>query len=361
MRVGLVIYGSIDTVSGGYLYDRKLIEHLRSCGDEVRILSLPPAAYPLHLLDNLSFRLPGDLDVIVEDELVHPSLLIANAARDPERVPVISLVHNLHSEERRPAWQKGLFRLVERAYLRTVDGFIFNSTATAGSVWRLVGRDKACVLAPPGGDRLGSLQPAEIEKRASRGGPLRLLFLAAVTPLKGFDVLLDALAGLPGDSCTLDVAGSVTVEPGFARAMQARARELRVPVIFHGVLDGEPLKALLRESDVLAIPSYYEGFGISFLEGMGYGLPAVGTSAGAMPQMITPGENGFLIAPGDSAALAAIFRQLLSDRELLRRTSLGARRFFAAASTWSDTGLSIRLFLEQAVARGHSRGQRGRE
>ena len=54
MRVGLVIYGSLETISGGYLYDCKLVAHLRAAGDTVEIFSLPWRNYAQHLADNFS-------------------------------------------------------------------------------------------------------------------------------------------------------------------------------------------------------------------------------------------------------------------------------------------------------------------
>ena len=74
MRIGFVIYGSIDAVSGGYLYDRKLVECLRAEGETVEIISLPWRNYASHLTDNFHFRLPQNLDILIEDELNHPSL-----------------------------------------------------------------------------------------------------------------------------------------------------------------------------------------------------------------------------------------------------------------------------------------------
>src|SRR5512140_1498925 len=136
MNIALVVYGSIETVSGGYLYDRKLAGRLRLCGDRVDVVSIPAASYAGHLLDNLSFRLPRDVDVIIEDELIHPSVLAANRRRQ-RAVPVVSLVHNLHSSERRPAWQNVFLRGLERLPLASVDGFIFNSAVTRDSVLRL--------------------------------------------------------------------------------------------------------------------------------------------------------------------------------------------------------------------------------
>jgi hypothetical protein len=72
MHIGLIIYGSLDTISGGYFYDRKLVEYLRSQGDVVEIISLPWRNYTSHLMDNFRFRLPQKLDILVQDELSHP-------------------------------------------------------------------------------------------------------------------------------------------------------------------------------------------------------------------------------------------------------------------------------------------------
>jgi len=160
MHIGIIIYGSIDTMSGGTLYDRRLVNYLRKQGDNVEIISLPWGSYLSHLTDNFHFRLPANLDILIEDELTHPSLLFANG--QPHPYPVVSLVHNLHSSEKRPAWQNTFYRTIERQYLRSVDGFIFNSQTTRAAVNALIGNnrttsspDKPYVIATPGGDRLG--------------------------------------------------------------------------------------------------------------------------------------------------------------------------------------------------------------
>ncbi len=112
MRIGLIIYGSLDTLSGGYLYDRKLVEHLQSQGDTVEIISLPWRNYAAHLTDNLRFRLPPSVDILVQDELNHPSLIFANRGRHP--YPVMSLVNHLRCSELRPTWQNVFYRWIEK-------------------------------------------------------------------------------------------------------------------------------------------------------------------------------------------------------------------------------------------------------
>ena len=130
MRVGLVIYGSLETISGGFLYDRKLVEHLRSQGDEVTLVSLPWRNYLRHLGDNLSPGLENKLrqlavDVLIEDELNHPSLVWVNRRMQGlKRYPVISIVHHLRSSEAFPAWQRRAYAWVEQCYLASQDGFI---------------------------------------------------------------------------------------------------------------------------------------------------------------------------------------------------------------------------------------------
>lgn len=353
MRVGLLLYGSLDTVSGGYLYDRKLVGHLRAQGDEVRVFSLPWRNYAAHLTDNLHFRLPPDLDILIEDELNHPSLLTANAHKHP--YPVISLVHNLRSSEPRLSWQNAFYRGVEHAYLKSVDGFIFNSKTTRDSVQLLAGFNQPYVIATPAGDRLGpGLDVERVRSRATETTPLRLLFLGNLIPLKGLHILLQALIRLPVSSYTLDVVGSLDRDPGYVRQTQQRVVQSKLSgyVHFHGTLDGEPLVERLTQAQVLVLPSLYEGFGIVYLEGMAFGLPAIATTSGAAGEIITDGENGFLIPPDDPVILAARLRQLVEDRELLGCMSHNALNHFHAASTWEQGMSAIREFLLQTVSRG---------
>jgi glycosyltransferase involved in cell wall biosynthesis len=352
MKLGLIIYGSLDTMSGGYLYDRKLVAYLQEQGDEVKIISLPWRNYLSHLSDNLYFHLPAGLDILIEDELNHPSLLAANSKK--HTYPVVCLVHNLHSSEKRPSWQNWFIRAVERAYLRSADSFIFNSKMTRTSVYTLLENEhpeeKPFIIATPGGDRLGSLTPQEVNARAVAPGPLRLLFLANVTPLKGLNILLDALNGQNLDF-QLDVVGSLKVAGDYASDMQQFiiANGMQQRVTFHGVLDGDLLIDKIKKAHVLVIPSFYEGFGISYLEGMAFGLPAIGTTSGAIPQLISNGENGYMIKPGDSKRLAKHLNDLVSDRELLARLSLNALQQFKLQPTWKQSAEAIRSFLLNMV------------
>jgi len=348
MKPGFVIYGSLETLSGGYLYDRKLVEYLHSQGDTVEIISLPWRNYAAHLTDNLRFQLPKNLDILIQDELNHPSLIFANRGRHP--YPVISLVHHLRCSELRPKWQNVLYRMVEKKYLQSVDGFIFNSRTTERAVNSLFENTKPGLVAYPPTDRFGEpVSEAEIISRAQIR-LLRILFLGNVIYRKGLHTLLEAVS-TQWSAFRVDVVGSLTSEPMYAKQMQnyVKANELSSLVTFHSSLDREPLIEKLKQAHVLVVPSSYEGYGIVYLEGMCFGLPAIGTTAGAASEIISDGVDGFLIEPENADALAGKLRVLNEDRELLIRMSLAARERYLRQPKWEETAGRIREFLQSLL------------
>jgi glycosyltransferase involved in cell wall biosynthesis len=349
MKIGLIIYGSIDTLSGGYMYDRKLVEYLRAQGDTVEIISLPWRNYAAFLADNLTFRLRPGLDIVIQDELNHASLIGANLGK--HNYPVISLVHHLRCSELRPRWQNAFYRVVENRYLRSVDGFIFNSQTTQGVVNSLIGDGKPSIVAYPPTDRFGTALPeAFVAGRAAEPGPLRIIFLGNVIERKGLHTLLEAMGCHPLDA-RLDVIGSLTAEPTYAAKMQEKANSLglKSKVFFRGPKDNGDLADMLRAAHVLAVPSSYEGFGMVYIEGMGFGLPAIGTTAGAAGEIISDGETGYLIAPNDAETLAVRLQALANDQDLLARLSLNALERYKRQPTWAQTAGEIREFLRKQL------------
>ena len=360
MKLGFLIYGLLDTLSGGYLYDRKLVETLRAQGDTVEIISLPWRNYAAHLSDNFRFRLPPDLDLLIQDELNHPSLLSANSR--PHNYPVISLVHHLRCSEQRTVWGNWFYGIIEKRYLNSVDGFIFNSQTTKKVVNRLVESSKPDIVAYPPTDRFGQgLSEAEVISRAHEAGPLRMLFLGNVIHRKGLHPLLEAVS-YQRLAFSLDVIGGLDAEPEYAHAMQEKAavHGLGATVHFHGPLDNEELVAKLKSAQVLVVPSSYEGFGIVYLEGMAFGLPAIGTTAGAASEIITDGEDGFLVPPDDAEMLANRLSMLANDRDLLAGMSVKALERYRQQPSWEETAGSIREFLHGMVGAKHASPLRGR-
>lgn len=345
MKIGLVIYGSLDTLSGGYMYDRMLVDYLRAQGDTVEIISLPWRNYAAHMTDNFTFKLPPDLDILIQDELNHPSLIRAN--RKPHPYPIVSLVHHLRCSELRPKWKNDFYRVVERKYLQRVDGFIFNSETTKKVVQVVVGNSLPDVVAFPPTDRFGeAISEEEIEERGKKK-EFNILFLGNVIERKGLITLLQAVSQLPVTSYQLDIVGGLTAEPEYVKSIQIfiATNNLSSFVFLHGALNNQPLVEKLRSAHVLVVPSSYEGFGIVYLEGMGFGLPAIGTTLGAASEVIEDGKTGFLIQPGDAQSLAEKLQLLSERRDLLLEMSLAARSRYQRQPKWNQTAGQIRDFL----------------
>jgi glycosyltransferase involved in cell wall biosynthesis len=299
-------------------------------------------------------RLSGlKADVLLQDELNHPSLFWMNgrlkSRGGPRKAyPIVSIVHHLRSSEARPAWENSIARWVERRYLRSVDSFIFNSQTTRRAVEGLAGQVRPAIVAYPAGDRLmPQTGEDEITRRACQRGPLRLYFLGNLIPRKGFHTLLDALRQTPRELWTLQAAGSLTADPAYARAVrrQAAAYGLQEQIVFSGPRSDAELAEDLRSSHLLVVPSSYEGFGIAYLEGMGFGLPAIASACGGAGEIITHGQDGYLVGPGDAAALAAHLKKLALDRDCLLAMSLAARRRFLSHPTWEQSMAAAVSFL----------------
>ncbi|HXH11974.1 MAG TPA: glycosyltransferase family 4 protein [Alphaproteobacteria bacterium] len=354
MRLGLVIYGSLDTLTGGYLYDRMVVEHLRRHGDEVEVISLPWRTYIQHLADNVAGALwrrlaQARFDILLQDELNHPSLVWLNRRlRRAGRCPIVAIVHLLRCSEPRAAWQSRLYRWVERHYLQSVDGCIYNSQTTRTAVEGVVGADQPGVVAYPGGDHLeSSMTPEQIVARARQPGPLHILFLGNLSPVKGLHTLLQAVNRLPPDAWRLTVIGSLTMAPGYVRRIRrqiARAG-MEDQVALLGALPPAEVAAHLARCHVLAGPSLYEAFGIAYLEAMCFGMPVVASTAGAAHELITPAQTGFLIAPGDAEALTQHLQTWQCQRELLLQMGLAARQRAMTHPTWAESVGRMRAFL----------------
>jgi glycosyltransferase involved in cell wall biosynthesis len=345
MHVGLALYGGLDGQSGGFRYDRRLVEELRAAGDTVDVIDLPWRSYTRGLLDNLSGslrkRLDGGFDVLLQDELAHPSLVGVNRQLS---CPTVSIVHHLRADE--GGRLAPLYRAVERRYLATVDAAVCNSETTRERVVATSPLSAARTLvAPPAGDRFDpAIGDGTIEERA-RTVPLRLAFLGNIEPRKGLDTLVAGLTRV-AEPWHLTVVGRAT-DQGYRDRVAERATAAGCAdrVSFTGRLPDTELAAVLRRGHVLAIPSRYEGFGIAYLEGMAFGLPAIATTAGGAAQIVTDGETGLLIAPEDPAAVADAVTTLAADRDELARMGRAARRRYEAHPDWAATADRVRSFV----------------
>ncbi len=355
MKIGFIIYGDLNTKTGGYIYDQKLVHYLREQGVDIRIISLSLGNYGQSVIDNYTPGLWRDIcnsnfDILIQDELVHPSLFHLNyKIKRKLKIPIISIVHVLSTNLRTPERNNAFYTAVERRYLRSVDGFVFVSNHTRINVQGLRGENKPFVIAYPAGDRFNySITDTQIKKRTFDSGSIKILFLGNVTRNKKLNTLIDGLAQIPEYYDKLTVVGSLTVEPEYTAEIRRNItrRGLGEKIRLEGlVLDQASIRKCLMENHVMAVPSFMEGMALAYVEAMGFGLPSIATKNGASSELIENGVNGFLVEPGDANIIKRIICMLNQDRNILMAMSLAAKKTFEKHPTWKYTCQSIYSFL----------------
>ncbi|MDX1601114.1 MAG: glycosyltransferase family 4 protein, partial [Anaerolineales bacterium] len=347
MRAALVICGELSEPTGGFMYDRFLMDELNHLGVETEIVSFPWDRYARQLVDNFDRhwrdRLNSlDVDLILQDELCHPALVGLNRwAFGPDSPPKFGIVHHLRCLEQHPPLLLRLYRWIERAYLATLDAYIFNSDHTRDHTFQILGDERPAVVAHPGKDHM-SAQPGQLHEADTETSP-QLLFVGGLTRRKGLDSLLDALLGLTDLPWELQIVGRTDLDPTYAEKIKERAKQFSDPkrIMIHGHLERPLLERRYRRADLLVVPSQLEGFGMVYLEAMGYGLPVIATTNGGAAELIDHGHNGFLVPPNSPPILTEILRALLQDRDLRRSIGRAARSRFEEHPTWRATGKRV--------------------
>jgi glycosyltransferase involved in cell wall biosynthesis len=345
-RVVFAVPGSLDTPTGGYAYDRRIMAELRQLGWDVECLDIgegfpsPDEAVRSAARSRL-LKVP-DSQPIVMDGLAL-GVLPDVAAEVASRHPLLALVHHpLALEWGMSAERADALHRSEQAALAIVREVVVTSPTTA----KLVASDygvpaERITVARPGSD------PAP-RSSGSRNDVVHLLSVGAVVPRKGFDVLVAALATLAELPWRLTIAGDLTRDPNEAARLQASMsrHKLTDRIAALGAVSSERLGALYDDADLFALASRFEGYGMAYAEALCHGLPVIGTTAGAVPDTV-PQEAGLLVTPGDVGELARALRSLIADADLRRRLSDGAVAAAQMLPTWQQSGAIFAAALEK--------------
>ena len=305
--------------SGGNVYDRHLAQRLPGAGWEVHEHALPPGADVE--------QIPADAVVLV-DGLVAATALPALHAHGH----VVALIHLPLGDDR------------ERAFLRRARAVVTTSDWGRRRLIELHGlpAEKLHVATP-------GVETTDLAAGTAGGGAL--LCVAAVTPVKGHDVLIDALDRIRELAWRCECVGSLERDARFARELQLRAPD---NVSFPGPRTGPALDRSYASADVLVLASRIETFGMVVTEALARGLPAIATAVGGLPEALGRGADGtppgLLVAPGDPAALAGALRDWLADPALRSRLRAAARERRATLSGWSATAAAVSAVLDEVAA-----------
>ena len=251
---------------------------------------------------------------------------------------------NVHREWRFP------HGAIERIVLRHVDGAHAPNSDVA-PILRAKGLGEQPVATIPLGvdsERFASAQPRRHERIP---GPC-VGFVGRLEPVKGVDVLLDAVERLP-ESWTLLIAGDGPERRRVRLRVDGQHVRLVPPLAYSDV------PGFLRGLDLLVLPSvtilpeHREQFGRVLVEAMAAGVPVVGSSSGAVPETI--GDAGLVVPEQDPEALAEAIRQVLMHAELRHSLVERGRRRVAERFSWPVVAAQTLDLFQSAVAYRRSR------
>lgn len=191
-------------------------------------------------------------------------------------------------------------------------------------------------------------------------GPIRILFVGKLDPIKGPDLLLDALERLAADQAPVDASfvGGGSLEADLRERAHGIAGSR---ITFYGVRRGQDLKALYTTSDIVVVPSRYETFSLVVLEAMAAGRPIVASRVGGIPEILQERRNAILVSP-DGQALAAGLRTLIDDpklRQSMREANLADSRdrsWSRVVTRYWDLYDRVRAQAQHGVAQARSAG-----
>ena len=248
-------------------------------------------------------------------EFVH-AVRLACPHRAP---PTLYIIHSMINERAAsganpygPMTTVFLFRY-ERAALAAADCVVPVAEAMARAARELQPRMRAVRVV------YNSIDEPEAQEHPGAARDLDVLFVGRLSPEKGIDTLLDAAGRLP-EGVRLTIVGHGALEPQVRAAAAAKPGRID----FLGQRSQPEVLALWRRARVAVLPSYSDPFPFTVLEALSQGTPVVGSAVSGIPEMVTDGENGLLVPPGDGRALASAVSRILDDAPLWSRLSAGA-------------------------------------
>jgi glycosyltransferase involved in cell wall biosynthesis len=259
-------------------------------------------------------------------------------------VPI--LVHTFHGHVMEGYFSPALSRVflgVERALARRTDRIVTVSPRVRQSLLALgIGRPEQVEVVPLGLplQRFAAAGPGRARLRERHGLPPEVPLLGIVgrlVPIKDHPTLFAALTREEAGTAHLLVVG----DGGRRAALEAMARDLGLAGRVHFLGWRDDLEAILPELDVVICCSRNEGTPVALIEAMAAGVPVLSTDVGGVGDLLVHGKSGWLVPPGDPAALARGIRDLLADPER-RRRMVGAARP-AALDSHSASGLIRRI------------------
>ena len=349
-----VVPGRLDTPTGGYIYDRRIVTAMLEAGRPVVVRELDdsfpfPTAAALKGAADVLASIPDGSTVVVDG--LAAGAMPDELEREARRLRLVALVHHpLAKETGLQAADVDELATSERRGLEHVRRVVVTSRATAGMLSREYGvSEERMTVIEPGTD--------EAARAACAGGGVpKLLCVATLTPRKGHVTLIRALAQIKDLDWRLTCVGSLDRDSATSLRVreEVKAAGLEDRVSFAGEVKDGGLAPYYDAADLFVLPTEYEGYGMAVAEAIAHGLPVISTPTGGIPDLVradlgTPA--GILVEAGDVPALAAALRRLVGNLDERKQFMYGAWGSRMHLRSWKDAAEAMANVLIDVAGR----------
>ncbi len=348
--LAVLVPGPLDQLTGGYLFDRHVVDGLRDAGRRVDVVELagrfPDADDVARDAARAALAALPDGAAVVIDGLALPGFA-ACLDRESKRLGIIIFVHHpLADETGLSETERKRVATLEAHLLLLARGVLCPSESTARLVAAYGVPRARLAVTPPGTPR-----PPRLPRRRPSRARLELLCVASVTARKGHLLLVEALTPLADRDWHCRCIGSLTRDPATASALRYEIgrRGLKGRFTFTGEWPPARLASAYAAADGFVLPSYHEGYGMALAEALVHGVPVISTTAGAIPETV-PASAGLLVPPGDGAALGAALARFLEEPKLRATLAAGARAAGARLPDWPRAVADWAAALDRLLA-----------
>jgi len=347
-QIHFIIPGNIDALTGGYIYDKHIINGLSAQKWHVSLHSLSarfpfPSDHDLEYAYSIIKKIPDHSLVVIDGLALAP--LASQLCKASKRLRIVALVHHPVAEETGLTLAQQLqFKKLEQVALSVCSQISVTSAVTAKMLIEEYYVNPASIeVIEPGIAKM----PVSI---GSNKASFNLLCIATLIPRKGHEVLLHALASLQEVPWNLDCIGDLDRDKQTSIRVKNCATKLgiRDRINFLGNLNVSKMRDALRSADLFVLASYHEGYGMALAEALGSGIPIVATSAGAIIETV-PQKAGLLVPAGDSRAFASALSRFFHEPRLRRRLTEGARGCRRTQRSWEKVVYQMEVFLLETV------------
>jgi len=348
MRLIFAIPGDLASLTGGYRYDREVMDRLPGHEIDVIHCQLPrsfphPTAGDLREAARAVNALISPGDIVLMDGLAFGAF--PEAAIEAINAPIIALCHHPLGLETglQPERSRALLNS-ERKALGLAAQIIATSSFTARTLEQEFGVPAASIsVAVPG------TEPAP-RAEGSEGAPA-LLAVGSITPRKAFDVLIKALEGISDIDWRLRIVGGAHHAPEAAAALRDLIKSARLSprVKCLGELYGAALDDAFHRSDVFVSASLYEGYGMALAEAVARGLPIVTSTGGAAAETV-PDNAALKVPPGDIMAIGQALRSIILDKALRKSLADASWRAGQCLPSWDDTAKAVARVVKEVAS-----------